>query len=272
MPSTTQDKKVVSQQLLGKDGNFSAYLRFLDDLVQRDSDYALAIDSPSTNAPFSSDSILIAASIVKSNASITKASMERRFREVTASNPTLRYRDKAVRMAIQAMFMVDPAAKEWHSADFKRGDYRPSSWLPEETLLDFIQRLFPLSLQGYQEAALMAVEARALKARKLQKRLGARFQLTNNLAEHLLFDERRNCLYIFHHVAFLKAHLSLYENREAALGISLKESLEGYVVLLSFSAHRLPADSETSQRHHAPTAFGRDTVLHSGCALSIHRS
>ncbi len=225
-----QDNKIVSQQLLGKEGNFIAYIKFLDDLVQRDSDYALAIDSPSTNATISSDGILLAASVVKSNASTTKAGMERRFREVAASNPILRYRDNAVRMAIQAMFMVDPAAKEWHSADFKRGDYRPSLWMPEETLLDFIQRLFPLSLQGSQDAALMAVEARALKARKLQKRLGARFQLTNNLAEHLLFDERRNCLYIFHQVAFLKAHLSLYEDRQAALGISLKESVEGYVV------------------------------------------
>lgn len=244
MPSTTvQDKKAVSEQLLGKDGNFSAYLKFLDDLVQRDSDYALAIDAPSTNTPISSDSVLLAASVVKSNVSTTKAAMERRFREVAASNPTLRYRDKAVRMAIQAMFMVDPAAKEWHSADFKRGDYRPSSWLSEETLLDFIQRLFPPSLQGSQEAALVAVEARALKARKLQKRLGARFQLTNNLAEHLLFDERRNCLYIFHQVAFLKAHLSLYEDRPAALGVNLRESLERCVVLCFYSAWFIVPDS-----------------------------
>ncbi len=254
-PTTTQEKTDVSKQLLGNDGNFTAYFKFLDDLVQRDSDYSLTIESPSANAPISTDSVLLAASVVKSNTSTTKRDMENRFREVAASNPTLRYNDKAIKMAIQAMFMVDPAAKEWHSADFTRGDYRPSSWLPEETLLDFIQRLFPPSLQSSQQAARMAVESRALKARKLQKRLGARFQLTNNLAEHLLFDERRNCLYIFHQVAFLKAHLGQYEAKSAVLGIDLKQSLEGWVglvVLLGFSVPELT----TWQRHHAATTSG----------------
>lgn len=35
------------------------------------------------------------------------------------------------------------------------------------------------------------------------------FVLTNNLAEHLEFDERRRRIYIFHHAGFLKHQLKL---------------------------------------------------------------
>ncbi|KAK5659374.1 hypothetical protein OQA88_1467 [Cercophora sp. LCS_1] len=72
---------------------------------------------------------------------------------------------------------------------------------------------------------MMAAKHRTIRAGKLQKRLGAHFRLTNDLAQHLLFDEKRNCLYIFHHVAVLKAHLGRYKELETPLAIGFKESL-----------------------------------------------
>ena len=90
-----------------------------------------------------------------------------------------------------------------------------------------MRRSFPLGLDTSQEAMRVAVEQRAMmKAWKLLKRLGARFRRTNNLAEHLLFDQKHNCLYIFHHVAFLKAHLERYRGESDPLAIGMKESLE----------------------------------------------
>lgn len=56
---------------------------------------------------------------------------------------------------------------------------------------------------GYSQAILN------LRARKLTEALGVAFALTNNLAEHLEFDERRRKIYIFHHAGFLKHQLKL---------------------------------------------------------------
>jgi hypothetical protein len=227
MPSTPQERREISKQLLGKEGHFSAYFKFYDDLAQRNNDYYLTSNTSPSLLPIKSDCVLLAANVLKSNVSTTRRDIEQHYKDkVTARNSNLHYSNKTVNMAVQAMFMVDPVAKEWHSADFAVGDYRPSSWLPNETLEAYIRRLFPPNLPSSQSTPLAAVEYRALKARKLQKRLGLRFEPTNDLEKHLLFDERRNRLYIFHHVAFLKAHLSRYENMEAPLTIGLKESLE----------------------------------------------
>ncbi|KAK4109205.1 hypothetical protein N656DRAFT_716616 [Canariomyces notabilis] len=215
----------IAQQLLGKEGNFSAYFKFYDDIAQRNNDYHLTSNTSLSLLPMKSDCVLLAASVVKSNVSTTKRDIEQHYKnKATAKYSGLHYSSVAVSMAVQAMFMVDPAAKEWHSADFAIGDYRPSSWLQNETLEAYILRLFPTSLPNSQEPAM---DYRALKAHKLQKRLGVRFQPTNHLDKHLLFDERRNRLYIFHHVAFLKAHLSRYESSEAPLTTGPRESLEG---------------------------------------------
>src|SRR2546430_7745379 len=40
----------------------------------------------------------------------------------------------------QAMIMVNCAAKDWHATDFTLGGYRPTSWLPKETYVDFVER------------------------------------------------------------------------------------------------------------------------------------
>jgi len=227
-PNASQDRKKISQQILGQEGEFPAYFRFYDDLAQRSNDFHLTIDTLPSLLSVTSDSVLLAASVLRSNLQKTKQETEGRFKNLARSDTKFQSDEKAIKMAMQAMFMVDPAAKENHSADFTLGDYRPSLWHPHQTLEDFIDRLFPPSLASSQDAARFAVEYRALRARKLQKRLGARFRLTNNLAEHLLFDERRNCLYIFHHVAFLKAHLCQYQGKENPLDIGLNESLERY--------------------------------------------
>ena len=223
----SEDHEKISQHLLGKGGEFSAYFKFYDDLFQRNNGFHLTLDASPALLPLTNEGILRASQTVISGVTKSKADVEKSLeQELAASNHEKGQSNRAIGMAIQAMFMVDPAAKEWHSADFTLGRYRPSSWLPDESLVEFVERLFPVSLAGQQDAARVAVQHRALRARRLQKLLGARFRPTNSLAEHLLFDEQRNCLYLFHHVAFLKAHLSRYEGKPDPLSIGPGKSLQ----------------------------------------------
>jgi len=218
-----EDRKNVSHQVLGTDGEFQAYFQFYNDLFQRNNGFHLNMDVSPAQLPITNDCIVRAIDVIKSSAPTRRKQVEAQLNQDLSISKN---GGRALEMAIQAMLMIDPAAKSWHSADFTLGQYRPSSWLPDESLLQFVERLFPISLTGTQHAAQAAVQYRALRACKLEKHLGARFRLTNNLAEHLLFDEHRNCLYIFHHVAYLKAQLGRFEGRANALDINLIESLK----------------------------------------------
>ncbi|KAK1752653.1 hypothetical protein QBC47DRAFT_404976 [Echria macrotheca] len=223
--SMLQNTRKVLHQILGQEGEFPAYFSFYNDLTHRHNDYHVTIDAPPTLLPITGDTILLAANTIRSNVSRSKKETDESFRTLAASDPKACYNEKAVRIATQAMFMVDPNAEECHATDFTLGAYRPLSWRSDETLVAFIHRVFPPSLTTSQEVARDAVEYRSLRARKLQKRLGARFRPTNDMAQHLLFDEKRNCLYLFHHVGFLKAHLSRYRAKEKPLAVGLEGSL-----------------------------------------------
>jgi hypothetical protein len=225
--SSIEDKRDISQQLLGKQGSFSAYFELYDDLVQRNSHLAVTIDDSPEDQPLTCENILEVARLLRSNVEITKANASIQIKQSLTGRHSNANVEKAINMSVQAMLMIDTAAKDWHSADFVLGDYRPTCWLASETLLDFVRKSFPVGLKSSTRAVRVAVEQRAmLKAWKLLKRLGIRFRRTNNLAEHLLFDQRGNCLYIFHHVAFLKAQLARYQDDLDPLAIDMKESLE----------------------------------------------
>ncbi|KAK4445220.1 hypothetical protein QBC34DRAFT_165136 [Podospora aff. communis PSN243] len=224
--NNVQHRKQLSQQILGRNGEFSAYFRFYDDLVQRNSDFHVTINSSPPLQSVTDDAVLLAAGVLRSSFSRTLEETAEHCRLVAATDHNIQFHEKALSVALQAMFMIDPAAKENHSAEFTLGGYRPSSWKSDEALGSFIDRLFPLSLGSSQEAARVAVEYRALRARKLQQRLGARFRPTNNFAEHLLFDEKRNYLYVFHHVEFLRAQLGRYQSQADPLAVGLDKSLE----------------------------------------------
>jgi hypothetical protein len=46
-----------------------------------------------------------------------------------------------------------------------------------------------------------------LKAWKLKKRCNLEFIPTDNITEHLLYDPKTKIVQVFHHMAYLKAHL-----------------------------------------------------------------
>ncbi|PHH93005.1 hypothetical protein CDD83_2494 [Cordyceps sp. RAO-2017] len=112
----------------------------------------------------------------------------------------------AAHVAIRAAFMVDSAVSEGHGPGFAIGKHQQVSWQLSEPLTDFMNRCFPA--YGYIERSAEAfAEQKSIKAWKLKSRLGISFRGTDNLAQHLLLDERNAVLYLFHHSSFLKAQL-----------------------------------------------------------------
>ncbi|KAL3960399.1 hypothetical protein ACCO45_005516 [Purpureocillium lilacinum] len=175
--------------------------------------------------PQTHEAVLRVSNILKERTQATKAEITECLQDDHGGSSSTT--QNVINLAVQAMVMVDAGAKDWHSTDFVLGGYRPTSWLPNESFQAFVERSFPLGLESSSGSVRQAIEQRAsMKAWKLQKRLGVRFRRTNNLAEHLLFDPRRNCLYLFHHVAFLKANLERFQHETKPLSIGLKESLK----------------------------------------------
>jgi hypothetical protein len=62
-----------------------------------------------------------------------------------------------------------------------------------------------------------------LRAIKLKKRAGIKFEPTDDLRYHLKLDRKRAVVEIFHHTAFLKEHLRL--TRDQPRNMSVADSI-----------------------------------------------
>ena len=212
---TVEERQEIARELLGKDGAFSAYFRLYGDLTQRDHDFSIAFDEPTFYIPKTYQDVLLAARKLRENTDITKEEVTTLLQNIWKTSARV---ENVMNTAVQAMIMVDSAAKDWRPADFILGGYRPISWLPHESLLSLVKRSFPLRPESSSRKIQQAMAQRpALKAWKLQKRLGVCFRSTDNITEHLLLDPKTNTLYVFHHAAYLKAHGAL-PNRPRAVG------------------------------------------------------
>ncbi|KAL8318494.1 hypothetical protein RB597_005670 [Gaeumannomyces tritici] len=225
-------------------GNLSAYFNLLDDLAQKGIKFKAGdiwqTPDPELGADRSlHENVLETAAELKRNPNITK---EGAIQHVRAASSTASGRpwarsdselDMVVNLAVQAVAMVDSSARDWHASDFTRGGHRPTSWQPGDSFVDFLDRSFPLRTEkrdgGEDEDLRVKValaEKSKLKAWKLKRRLGLEIRATDNLSEHLLLDVRKNHLYLFHHAAFLKAHLEMYQGDDEALAYDMPTSLK----------------------------------------------
>ncbi|CAM1510524.1 Fc.00g008590.m01.CDS01 [Cosmosporella sp. VM-42] len=222
-PVTPEQRREIAQELLGKAGSFSAYFRLYDDLDQRDHDFVFAFDEGTFCTPKTYQDVLLAAQKLRENVDITKEELAALLQKTWKTSAKV---ENVINMAVQAMIMVDSAARDWHPADFTLGGYRPVSWLPQESFLTFLERSFPMNPNSSFAKVQRAIEERAaLKAWKLQKRLGLCLRPTENIAEHLLLVPKTNTLLVFHHAAYLKAQLERFQDDPEPLEIGTKESL-----------------------------------------------
>lgn len=146
-----------------------------------------------------------------------------RDRVFTTASPDSAFiigKENAINAAVQLMLMIDCADRDHHSEGYYIGDFRPVSWQNSERFSDFVSGVFPVHGEDNARVHAAMREKNALKGWKLKKRAHVKFLPTDNLAEHLLYDPRDNTLRIFHHTAFLKAHLLLSATMPTDCGIT----------------------------------------------------
>lgn len=206
---SSEDKEELVERLLGTSGDFEAYFDHYQDLVCQRNVFLVQIDKNLPDRRISSKDVLVVVDLLKQNVGWTLTELQQNLRSRLPEQrhpPDMR---SLISISIHASFMVDCGAKERHAADFSLGTYRPSSWLPEQKFTAFMESCLP---QGLDTDSLrfdaVLRNKNAIRAWKLKKKLGITFRKTNDIAQHLVFDPRNNVLYIFHHAAFLKAHLS----------------------------------------------------------------
>jgi hypothetical protein len=226
MPNATtrSDRDRIALQIFGKTDDFSAFFCLYDNLVMKQAAQAVQADHLNPESLRYHDGILRIIQLLRENVHDTRDGVLVRIKNNQSFvNSSF---DHALNIAVQTMVMIDSAAQNWHPSNYKLGGYRPTSWDPTESFVNFVQRTFKMDMTMDESACRTALEDRhILKAWKLKKRLGINIRPTENLAEHLLFDARNNILYLFHHVAFLKAHLERWKT-DLRWDCNLEDSLK----------------------------------------------
>jgi len=237
MRTTSEERAQICLELLGKPGSFDAYFDFFDDLATTRSEVANATRSRNRAVPTPSATcaeVLSAAEHLKKNCEKPLSSLRSIIGTSDAPGQTDEDVRQVIALAVQGMLMVNPFAKDWHASGFALGGYKPPYWLQSDSLVDFVGKLFPRAIEAYRESASLALEEKTiLRAWKLVKRLGIRFRGTQNISEHLLYDQKHNILYIFHHASYLKAHLEIYRHDPTPLDRGVKDCLPMYVSVLA---------------------------------------
>jgi hypothetical protein len=204
MNSAMSGKEALTVGLLGKNGEFTAWFRLYEDLVSL---RRFNINPPTSTQAIPHATMLKVARILKNNLTQTRDDCVGAVVRDTEGDFSEDDLKNALNIAVQASFMVDCVATEWHASDFRLGGVRPTCWEANEDFCTFMTRTFPLSTKK-KKARVVLENYESLKGWKLAKRIGISFKLTNNLADHLLYDRRHRTVYLFHQVAFLDAQLS----------------------------------------------------------------
>jgi hypothetical protein len=233
--------KAVFGDALIDDANgprFKAYLERYCSLVCPDApaDAAVDLDTPAiaTHADvLSCITIIVYDPSITFNDFVAKA-VERRCPEASPGE-----KEYVARVAVETAFLVNCVPRDLfmagvyhHSDRYRHGALRHqrARWEGDIPFLSFMENAF--SAWGTMVPEDDALERRAetirqkssLKAWKLTKRCGIKIRATDNLLEHLALDPKSMTLKVFHHVSFLRGHLT--KTREQPLDLSFEESLK----------------------------------------------
>lgn len=269
--TSPSERSEVLRRLYGQEGDLPAFFALYDELLHKGSDFVVNVDSNSVQ-PLTNEEVMVAVDLLRENSSSTNDEFSQRLQESLGSQRSESEIGRLVNLAVQAMIMVDCSAKTWHSADYSIGGYKPISWLRKETFLEFVDRSFQVDPDpvANEKVEVAFEEKAALKAWKLRKRLGVRFRGTNNLSEHLVFDQRSNSLYLFHHAGFLKAQLEKARDQGHPLDQSMADSLQRYVTCRHHSSILANANPHNQGNVTAATSRG-NTAFPPVYPLPLHR-
>ena len=141
-------------------------------------------------------------------AQFTGLLFQKRAQQLT---PPAADKECALDLAIKIMVMVNCSARREPSGQLEHGPHQ-IPWVSHIAFGQYITSTFPItdnpSLNDDKAKASTDIKS-FLAARKLKKRIGLRFQPTDNLGRHLKLDRKTNTIEIYHHTAFIKEHLRL---------------------------------------------------------------
>jgi len=231
MAAPCEYRSRIATLLLGKPGLFPAYFKLYDELFQHGTGgHIIQVDQPLQpgRQPIDHDTILTAATMLKKDTKLTPDTARSALQQHLLEGDPLGEFEFVMNMAVQAMFMIDANLNNSHSAKYTNIEkYRYPSWAPSECFVDFVNRCFPqVSTERRSKVEMVLEDKKSLKAWKLEGRLGIVFRGTDNLADHLLFTPDNRVLYLFHHAAYLKAHLDLWSGQPAVQGVGITTALE----------------------------------------------
>ncbi|KAK0744302.1 hypothetical protein B0T21DRAFT_357554 [Apiosordaria backusii] len=222
----------IAKTLLGKSGDFQAYFKVYNDLLDRGPRNVITQAPHQPRNSISHETILAATDIIKKDSRVTLESTRRMIGQRFPNTYSTDELDFILEVAVQAMFMIDPNVNGSHGLGYMVGTYRPASWSANESFIDFVNKSFPqVSTEKRAQVETVLENKRSLKAWKLQDRVGIEFRGTNNLTDHLLLDRDNRILYLFHHTAYLKAHLNLWYRlcgdgaKEVGIGSALERGM-----------------------------------------------
>lgn len=217
---TPSDQQNIAHSFLGTSGDFVAWTQLYDDLITR---RRTRIGPPTASPVVPNAQILEISGLLKSNPCWTRnealCTLSMGPRQESFDEDV----ENALDIAVQAMFMIDSVATRGHASDFRLGGFRPKRWASHDSFVQFLQSSFSRATDSPKICSVME-DQDSLRSWKLTKKLKITSRGTNNLADHLLYDSRYNTLYLFHHVAWLNAHLG-----GLAYGLPFDSSMEAAV-------------------------------------------
>ena len=225
-PSTLAERKSIVRDLLGSNpeeniASFASYFKLYDSLL--DSNHSVVQIFPP--ALKSHDDVRRLALRLRVNPQSTRKDFRNNaFPSGSSDSFTLKDKQYAINVAVHLITMVDCDLADRHSEGYEVSGFKPVTWTDEEPFSDFISAVFPRDSHDQEKVQEVMMEKNSIKAWKLKKRAHVTLLPTDNLAKHLLYDPRDNVIHIFHHTAFLKAHLRL--SAEIPIDFGFEESLK----------------------------------------------
>ena len=225
------DAKCPSQRLprLGR------YMRYVEELRSR---HAWAAGRTSPLATDGPEYLLRNVNALRSNPNQTKAQLLSHLEATTSHKYDVSQLESELDLTVRIFTMVDCSSS--HDNAFVEHGLNRVPWKANVTFSEYITSAFPecsAVLVGSEKNELHLQEIRQkLRASKLSKRAGLRFQATNDITSHLKLNRKAKTVEIFHHASFLKEQLRL--TKDAPVQLEIDESLKQYAQPDSFNRCR----------------------------------
>lgn len=223
-PPTADEKRKIATTFLGHEAardpeKYESYFNYYEEcFVRLPGNWFAQNDRPAYS---SHDEVVSSFECLVARIEQTNAD----FRNTVGEGVSYAAYTRAVRALLRASLMVDNY--EYNFPAYRIRDFVPQTWKEHQPFVGFITGCFPSPAQPPKicEAVRSALEHRKkFTAWQLEERYKVRLQPTNNLAEHLVFDEEPRILYVFSHVNFVRAHLERSINEP--IDIDFNESLQ----------------------------------------------